>query len=83
MPETIYNGGYFISSGRKNYLSIKRIKDVKLEQPYNNRINWIMKYLKNVIKSIQLSTRSLNVSTSFLLVLIRKSLTNANQTIVL
>jgi hypothetical protein len=36
MPETIYNGGYFLSSGRKNYLSIIRIKDVKLEQPYND-----------------------------------------------
>jgi len=36
MPETIYNGGYFLSSCRKNYLSIIRIKDVKLEQPYND-----------------------------------------------
>jgi len=36
MPETIYNKGYFISSGCKNYFSIKRIKDEKLEQPYND-----------------------------------------------
>jgi hypothetical protein len=39
MPETIYNKGYFISSGRsgrKNYFIIKRIKDEKLEQPYND-----------------------------------------------
>ncbi len=44
MPETIYNGGYFISSGRKNYLSIKRIKDVKLEQPYNDCYKNVSQY---------------------------------------
>jgi hypothetical protein len=35
-PTTIYNKGYFISSGSNNYFIIKRIFDKKLEQPYNS-----------------------------------------------
>jgi hypothetical protein len=41
---TIYNKGYFISSGCKNYFIIKRIYDNKLEKPYND-------CFKNVSKS--------------------------------
>jgi hypothetical protein len=59
-PETIHNKGYSISSGFKNYFSVKRIKDEKLEQPYNdcyknvsqsNFNKTIINYLKNKIYS--------------------------------
>jgi hypothetical protein len=43
-PKTIYNKGHYISSGNYNYFIIKRIKDEKLEQPYND-------CFKNVSKS--------------------------------
>ncbi len=36
ISKTIYNKGYFISSGCNNYFILKRIKDEKLEQPYND-----------------------------------------------
>jgi hypothetical protein len=35
MPRTIYNKGYYISSGNYNYFILKRILDKKLEQPYD------------------------------------------------
>ena len=34
-PNSLYNLGYFISSGVNNYFSIKRIYEQKLEEPYN------------------------------------------------
>jgi hypothetical protein len=57
IPRTIYNKGYFISSGSNNYFIIKRIFDQKLEQPYNSCLNdrskfefnqTIIEYLKKI-----------------------------------
>jgi len=44
IPRTIYNKGYFISSGNYNFFIIKRIFDKKLEQPYNSCLKDLSKF---------------------------------------
>jgi len=44
---TIFNKGFHISTGSRNYLSIKRIYDTKLEYPYNDCLNDVSKFSMN------------------------------------
>jgi hypothetical protein len=41
---TIFNKGYYISAGTRNYLRIKRIYDTKLEYPYNDCLENVSKF---------------------------------------
>ena len=44
---TIFNKGFHISTGSRNYFSIKRIYDSKLEYPYNDCHNDVSKFAMN------------------------------------
>jgi hypothetical protein len=46
-PSTIFNKGYYISTGTQNYLRIKRIYDTKLENPYNDCLKDVSEFTKN------------------------------------
>jgi len=46
-PSTIFNRGFYISVGSRNYFRIKRIYDTKLEYPYNDCLNDVSKFAMN------------------------------------
>jgi hypothetical protein len=46
-PSTIFDKGYYISPGSRNYFSIKRINDKKLEDPFNDCFNDVSKFTRN------------------------------------
>jgi hypothetical protein len=46
-PSTIFNKGYYISAGTRNYFRIKRIYGTKLEDPYNDCLKDVSKFTMN------------------------------------
>jgi len=46
-PSTIYNKGFYTSTGNGPYFSIKRIYDTQLEYPYNDCLNDVSKFTMN------------------------------------
>jgi hypothetical protein len=55
-PSTIFDKGFYISVGSRNYFSIKRIYDTKLEYPYNECLDDVSKFTRNktIIKYMQI-----------------------------